>query len=169
MTSTSTGTIAGFFKPLSIRGLTVKNRVAMSPMNRNAAPDGVVGEDIAQYYRRRVDGEVGLIGVFVALDLFLFYIFWEVVLVPMYLIIGIWGGSNRIYATIKFVLYTLVGSLLMLVAILATAFMALSLTLALMNRGTMGTSRSLLDTPGSPATTLPAPPAVPSAPSAPSN
>ncbi len=66
--------------------------------------------------------EVGLIGVFVALDLFLFYIFWEVVLVPMYLIIGIWGGSNRIYATIKFVLYTLVGSLLMLVAILATAF-----------------------------------------------
>jgi NADH-quinone oxidoreductase subunit M len=66
--------------------------------------------------------EVGLIGVFMALDLFLFYIFWEVVLVPMYLIIGIWGGSNRVYATIKFVLYTLVGSLLMLVAILATAY-----------------------------------------------
>ncbi len=66
--------------------------------------------------------EVGMLGVFVALDLFLFYIFWELVLVPMYLIIGIWGGSNRIYATIKFVLYTLVGSLLMLVAILATAF-----------------------------------------------
>jgi NADH-quinone oxidoreductase subunit M len=66
--------------------------------------------------------EVGLIGVFVALDLFLFYIFWEIVLVPMYLIIGIWGGDNRIYATIKFVLYTLVGSLLMLVAILATGF-----------------------------------------------
>ena len=63
-----------------------------------------------------------MIGVFVALDLFLFYIFWEIVLVPMYLIIGIWGGANRIYATIKFVLYTLVGSLLMLVAILATAF-----------------------------------------------
>ena len=66
--------------------------------------------------------EVGLIGVFLALDLFLFYIFWEIVLVPMYLIIGIWGGANRIYATLKFVLYTLVGSLLMLVAILATAF-----------------------------------------------
>jgi len=66
--------------------------------------------------------EVGMIGVFLALDLFLFYIFWEVVLVPMYLIIGIWGGANRIYATIKFVLYTLVGSLLMLVAVLATAF-----------------------------------------------
>ena len=63
-----------------------------------------------------------MIGVFLALDTFLFYIFWEIVLVPMYLIIGIWGGANRIYATIKFVLYTLVGSLLMLVAILATAF-----------------------------------------------
>ena len=66
--------------------------------------------------------EVGLIGVFLALDTFLFYIFWEIVLVPMYLIIGIWGGANRIYATIKFVLYTLVGSLLMLVAIIATAY-----------------------------------------------
>ena len=66
--------------------------------------------------------EIGMIGVFVALDLFLFYIFWELVLVPMYLIIGIWGGRNRIYATIKFVLYTLVGSLLMLVAILAAAY-----------------------------------------------
>jgi len=66
--------------------------------------------------------EVGMLGVFLALDLFLFYIFWEVVLVPMYLIIGIWGGPNRIYATIKFALYTLVGSLLMLVAILASAF-----------------------------------------------
>ena len=66
--------------------------------------------------------EVGMIGVFVALDLFLFYIFWEIVLVPMYLIIGIWGGATRVYATMKFVLYTLVGSLLMLVAILATAY-----------------------------------------------
>ena len=66
--------------------------------------------------------EVGMIGVFLALDLFLFYIFWEIVLVPMYLIIGIWGGASRIYATLKFVLYTLVGSLLMLVAILATAY-----------------------------------------------
>ena len=65
---------------------------------------------------------VGMLGVFLALDLFLFYIFWEIVLVPMYLIIGIWGGANRIYATMKFVLYTLVGSLLMLVAILALAW-----------------------------------------------
>ncbi len=66
--------------------------------------------------------EVGMVGVFLALDLFLFYVFFEIVLIPMYLIIGIWGGSNRIYATLKFVIYTLVGSLLMLVAILATAF-----------------------------------------------
>jgi NADH-quinone oxidoreductase subunit M len=66
--------------------------------------------------------EVGMVGVFLAMDLFLFYIFWELVLIPMYLIIGIWGGANRIYATIKFVIYTLVGSLLMLVAILAVAY-----------------------------------------------
>ncbi len=60
-----------------------------------------------------------MIGVFCATDIFLFYIFWEVMLIPMFLIIGIWGGPNRIYATIKFFLYTLVGSLLMLVGIIA--------------------------------------------------
>jgi NADH-quinone oxidoreductase subunit M len=81
-----------------------------------------IKERIKEYMVSFLVLEVGMIGVFVALDLFLFYIFWEIVLVPMYLIIGIWGGGNRIYATIKFVLYTLVGSLLMLVAILATAF-----------------------------------------------
>ena len=63
--------------------------------------------------------ETGMIGVFVSLDLFLFYVFWEAMLIPMYFIIGVWGGSRRIYAAVKFVLYTLVGSLLMLVAILA--------------------------------------------------
>src|SRR5262245_27961448 len=83
---------------------------------------GPIKERIKLYMISFLVLEVGLVGVFVSLDLFLFYIFWEIVLVPMYLIIGIWGGSNRIYATIKFVLYTLVGSLLMLVAILATAF-----------------------------------------------
>jgi NADH-quinone oxidoreductase subunit M len=64
-----------------------------------------------------------MLGVFVALDLFLFYIFWEAMLIPMYLIIGIWGGPNRVYAAIKFILYTLAGSLLMLVAILALYFL----------------------------------------------
>ncbi len=63
--------------------------------------------------------ETGMLGVFVSLDLFLFYVFWEAMLIPMYFIIGVWGGTNRIYAAVKFVLYTMVGSVLMLVAILA--------------------------------------------------
>ena len=62
--------------------------------------------------------ETGMLGAFVALDIFLFYVFWEVMLIPMYLLIGIWGGQRRLYASIKFVIYTMVGSLLMLVAIL---------------------------------------------------
>ena len=60
----------------------------------------------------------GMIGVFVALDLLLFYLFWEAMLIPMYLIIGVWGGERRIYAALKFFLFTMVGSVLMLVAIL---------------------------------------------------
>ena len=62
--------------------------------------------------------ETGMLGAFLALDLFVFYVFWELMLIPMYFIIGIWGGERRLYASIKFVIYTLVGSLLMLVAIL---------------------------------------------------
>ncbi len=62
--------------------------------------------------------ETGMIGAFVALDTFLFYVFWELMLIPMYFIIGIWGGYERIYATVKFFIYTFAGSLLMLVAIL---------------------------------------------------
>ncbi len=61
--------------------------------------------------------EAGMLGAFVSLDVFLFYVFWEVMLIPMYLLIGIWGGQRRLYASIKFVIYTMVGSLLMLVAI----------------------------------------------------
>ncbi len=64
----------------------------------------------------------GMLGVFMSLDLFLFYVMWEVMLMPMYFIIGIWGGERRIYASIKFFLYTMVGSLLMLVAILYVGF-----------------------------------------------
>jgi len=63
--------------------------------------------------------ETGMLGVFVALDLVLFYIFWEAMLIPMFLIIGIWGGPRKIYAAIKFFLYTLAGSVLMLVGIIA--------------------------------------------------
>ena len=66
--------------------------------------------------------ETATIGVFVALDFVLFYIFWETMLIPMYLLIGVWGGPNRVYAAIKFFLYTLAGSILLLVAILVLFF-----------------------------------------------
>lgn len=62
--------------------------------------------------------QVGMVGVFASLDLFLFYVFWEVMLIPMYFLIGIWGGERRIYASIKFFIYTMAGSVLMLIAIL---------------------------------------------------
>jgi NADH-quinone oxidoreductase subunit M len=68
--------------------------------------------------------EAGLIGLFVAGDLVLFYVFWEAMLIPFYFLIGMWGGSERARATTTFVIYTMVGSLLMLVAIIATAFIA---------------------------------------------
>jgi NADH-quinone oxidoreductase subunit M len=70
----------------------------------------------------------GVIGVFVATDLFLFFVYWEVMLVPMYFIIGMWGGERRLYAAIKFFLYTAVGSLLMLVAIMYLSFKYRALT-----------------------------------------
>ncbi|HZO19830.1 MAG TPA: NADH-quinone oxidoreductase subunit M [Gemmatimonadaceae bacterium] len=77
-----------------------------------------VREKLPAYYALLLVLTTGMIGVFVALDLLLFYVMWEVMLVPMYFIIGIWGGERRLYASIKFFLYTMVGSLLMLVAIL---------------------------------------------------
>jgi len=73
--------------------------------------------------------EGGMIGVFLALDLVLFYVFWEGMLIPMYFLIGIWGGPRRVYATLKFVLYTMAGSVLMLLAMIA---------LAIIHRGTTG-------------------------------
>ncbi len=72
--------------------------------------------------------ETGMLGVFVSLDLILFYVFWEFTLIPMYFIIGIWGGERRIYAAIKFFIYTMVGSLLMLVAIMVLYFLHLRAT-----------------------------------------
>lgn len=69
--------------------------------------------------------EVGMLGVFISLDLFLFYIFWEAMLIPMYFIIGIWGGKERVYAAVKFFIYTMFGSLLMLVAIVWLAVYAI--------------------------------------------
>jgi NADH-quinone oxidoreductase subunit M len=67
--------------------------------------------------------EAAMIGVFISLDLFLFYVFWDAMLIPMYFLIGIWGYDQRIYAAIKFMLYTMAGSVLMLIAILALAYM----------------------------------------------
>src|SRR2546427_1712551 len=74
------------------------------------------------YYALLMLLDTGMMGVFVSLDFFLFYIFWEVMLLPMYFLIGIWGGPRREYAAIKFFLYTLFGSVLMLLAILALYF-----------------------------------------------
>jgi NADH-quinone oxidoreductase subunit M len=86
--------------------------------------------------RQRVKGfcifvlllESAMMGVFVSLDLFLFYVFWDAMLIPMYFLIGIWGYDRRIYAAVKFILYTMAGSVLMLVAILGLAYLHASTT-----------------------------------------
>ena len=78
----------------------------------------VIQERTAQYFAAFLFMEGFMVGVFSALDGILFYVFWEAMLIPMFLIIGVWGGQNRVYAAIKFFLYTLLGSLLMLVAII---------------------------------------------------
>jgi len=80
-----------------------------------------VKDKIKEYLFFMLILETGMLGAFLALDLFLFYVFWEVMLVPMYFLIGVWGGTRRIYAAVKFVLYTMAGSLLMLVAIIYLA------------------------------------------------
>src|SRR5262249_60168031 len=67
--------------------------------------------------------ESAMIGVFVSIDLFLFYVFWDAMLIPMYFLIGIWGYDRRIYAAVKFILYTMAGSVLMLLAILGLAYL----------------------------------------------
>ena len=74
------------------------------------------------YYAMLLALTTGVVGVFVALDMFLFYVFWEIMLIPMYFLIGVWGGKERIYAAVKFFLYTTVGSLLMLVGIVYLFF-----------------------------------------------
>ncbi|MCS6903982.1 MAG: NADH-quinone oxidoreductase subunit M [Bacteroidia bacterium] len=85
---------------------------------------GSITENEKAYYALLLLLETGVLGVFVALDLVLFYIFFEVGLIPMYFLIGLWGGKDRIYAAVKFFLYTLVGSLLMLIAILYLGYSA---------------------------------------------
>lgn len=76
-----------------------------------------IEERVREYYFLLLALETGMLGAFVATDVFLFYVFWEVMLIPMYFLIGVWGGKERVYAAMKFFLYTMVGSLLMLVAI----------------------------------------------------
>jgi NADH-quinone oxidoreductase subunit M len=81
-----------------------------------------VEEKVRGYYFLLLALETGMLGAFVTLDIFLFYTFWESMLIPMYFLIGIWGGKDRVYAAMKFFLYTMVGSLLMLVAIFYLAY-----------------------------------------------
>jgi len=96
--------------------------------------------------------EVGINGVFVSLDLFLFYVYWELMLLPMYFLIGIWGGPRREYAAIKFFLYTLAGSVLILVAMiamyLASAPDAASRTFSLVEMARIGQGGHWAQTPG---------------------
>ena len=84
-----------------------------------------VEEKVKEYMILLLLLETGMLGAFISLDMFLFYIFWEVMLIPMYFMIGIWGGKNRIYAAVKFFIYTMVGSLLMLVALIYLYFKGL--------------------------------------------
>jgi len=81
-----------------------------------------IEERLKEYYAFFMLLQTGMLGVFLSLDFFLFYVFWEVMLVPMYFIIGVWGGPRKLYAAIKFFLYTLFGSVLMLLGILALYF-----------------------------------------------
>ena len=81
-----------------------------------------IGTRIREFMACLLIMETAMVGVFAALDFVLFYVFWEVMLIPMYLLIGVWGGPNRLYAAIKFFLYTLAGSVLLLVAIIVLFF-----------------------------------------------
>lgn len=83
---------------------------------------GSVKEKIKEYHFFLLLLETGIVGVFCAMDFFLFYVFWELMLIPMYFLIGVWGGPRRVYAAVKFFLYTMAGSVLMLVGILYLYF-----------------------------------------------
>ena len=81
-----------------------------------------ITERVKEYYIFLLVLQTGMLGAFMSLDFLLFFLFWEVMLVPMYFLIGIWGSANRLYSAIKFFLYTLVGSVVMLLGILALYF-----------------------------------------------
>src|SRR5437762_4485665 len=108
-----------------------------------------IHDRVRQYYVFLLLLQVGMLGVFCALDMFLFYVFWEVMLVPMYFLIGIWGGERRLYAAIKFFLYTLVGSVVMLLGILALYFLSKGLP-GLETTGTFDVTQWYTMAPGLP-------------------
>ncbi len=82
-----------------------------------------ITKNVKEYMVAMLVLETGMVGVFISLDVFLFYVFWELMLIPMYLLIGIWGGPRRIYAAVKFFIYTMAGSVFMLLAIIALYFL----------------------------------------------
>src|ERR687897_3509330 len=117
----------------------------MMPLSVLASWSSITRKERA-FYALMLTLLTGLIGVFIALDLFVFYVFFEVMLIPMYFIIGVWGGANRLYAAIKFFIYTMAGSLLMLVAIVVMAWemsettgtLSLAYSYLLENAGALG-------------------------------
>jgi NADH-quinone oxidoreductase subunit M len=104
----------------------------------------VIQKKVAQYLAAFLIMEGLMIGVFSALDAILFYVFWEAMLVPMFLIIGLWGGSNRIYAAIKFFLYTFIGSVLMLVAFIYLYFQSGSFEILALHNLKLGLTEQVL-------------------------
>jgi NADH-quinone oxidoreductase subunit M len=111
------------FYHLGVDGLSVPLLILTTLLSFLAAIASFsIKERVKEYFALYLLLEAGMLGVFVSLDLFLFYVFWEVMLVPMYFLIGIWGGERREYAAIKFFLYTLLGSVIMLLGILALYF-----------------------------------------------
>jgi len=97
-----------------------------------------------EFYMAILIMEAGMLGVFVSLDFFLFYVFWEAMLIPMFLVIGVWGGPNRVYATIKFFLYTFLGSVFMLVALVYMYFQSGSMELLAFHDLTLGLTEQIL-------------------------
>lgn len=104
----------------------------------------VIKTRVAQYLAAFLVMEGLMIGVFSALDAILFYVFWEAMLVPMFIIIGLWGGPNRVYATIKFFLYTFIGSVLMLVALIYLYFQAGSFDILAFHAQPLGLTEQIL-------------------------
>ena len=132
VTASSSSSARALLDPVDRRALRVRHRRHIALLD--GAADHLLGvlaflsswsaieEREKEYYIFMLLLQTGMLGVFMAMDFFLFYVFWEVMLVPMYFLIGIWGGPRRLYAAIKFFLYTLVGSVLMLLGILALYF-----------------------------------------------